>query len=240
MQESIYSRCRRKVHRELVSLLTDRRWRCIGIDAEWVGSASGGAWVDLSSLSRNSVVYSFGLAFEISFDREIIKRTGGCSVFGYDPDPRSIQWLRREDIYLPPQMKIVQLGLAAEAGIHRFGVTDPEKMSGSMILDGYEEFIEAEFKTLEQLMEENGHSVIDYVKMDIEGAEFDLLNDWLGRKYSPPIKQLWIEFHPETKNMTIEEVECLVRSLATIGFVPVKRSYRRSPKHFLLQNIRVK
>lgn len=85
-------------------------------------------------------------------------------------------------------------------------------------------------------MEENGHLAVDYVKMDIEGAEFGLLEDWLHRKYSPPVKQLWIEFHPQSKNLTVSDIEKLVLSLSSIGFEPIKRSYRRSPNHYLLQN----
>lgn len=226
----------RRCFRVLLSLLTDKEWSRAGVHSEWVGSESGGAWVDLSKLSSKSVVYSFGLAFEISFDRAIIEKTGGCRVYGFDPDPRSIQWLKREDIYVPAQMKYFQLGLAAKPGKHRFGVTDPDNMAGSLVLDGYQEFIEAEFKTLEQIMAENDHAVVDYVKMDIEGAEFDLFKEWLDRKFSPPVKQLWVEFHPETKNMSMKQVEQLVRSLDAIGLVPIKRSYRRNPKHFLLQN----
>ena len=220
-----------------MSIYTDRRWSMLDAHIVWIGSESGGAGVDLSLLSTTSVVYSFGLAFEISFDRGIINKTNGCSVFGYDPDSRSIEWLQREDVYVTSQMKFYQNGLAAKAGIFKFGITDPESMAGSLVLDGYEHFIDAEFKTLEQIMSENGHSIVDFVKMDIEGSEFALFGDCLGRKYSPPIRQLWIEFHPETQNMSIEDVETLVLSLDAIGLIPIKRVYRKSPRHFLLRNI---
>ncbi len=52
--------------------------------------------------------------------------------------------------------------------------------------------------------------------MDIEGAEFYLLEDKAEQKVFAPVKQLWVEFHPEIKKITDREIGPLVRSLEAI------------------------
>lgn len=234
MAASLVKRVGMRLKREAMSVLTDRRWSDAAVPCTWVGSPAGGAWVSLPRLSARSVIYSFGIAFEISFDRDIITRTGGCSVFAYDPDPRSLAWLKAGDTWVPPQLRAFQCGLAERSGTRPFGITDTECMTGSLITTGYNEIINADFFTLPELMERNGHTFVDFVKMDVEGAEYAIVEDWLATGWRPPVGQLWIEFHPNAESRGQAMTDRLVRDMSRIGFRCVKRVYRERPCNYLL------
>ena len=48
--------------------------------------------------------------------------------------------------------------------------------------------------TLDNWMKSNGHTHIDILKMDIEGSEYDVVEDWIDRNFFP-MDQLLIEWH---------------------------------------------
>jgi hypothetical protein len=56
-----------------------------------------------------------------------------------------------------------------------------------------EEFIEVEVKTITTLMREYKNDTIDYLKLDIEGAEYKVLDSFFIEK--PNVTSLYIEFH---------------------------------------------
>src|SRR4051812_17502788 len=49
------------------------------------------------NLREDSVVYSFGVGTDISFDLELIDRFG-VQVHAFDPTPRSISWLKSQNL----------------------------------------------------------------------------------------------------------------------------------------------
>ena len=222
--------------RAIVSGCTDWKWKKSGLNPAWLGSPSGGAYVAVKLLNPDSVVYSFGIATEISFDRAIIEATG-CQVWGFDPDPRSTQWLHAPERYVPQNFHFSELALAPKSQEYVFHTTDIECMSGSLSR-GYddEQVIRVQGKSLKDIMSANSHERVDYLKMDIEGAEYDVLNAWLDEYDVLPVKQLWLEFHPGGQNKTERDSFALVRKLRKIGMVPGWRNYFRTPNNLLLIN----
>lgn len=221
-----------------VSLLTDYRWRDPRVHPTWVGSPSGGALVDLGLMPANAVVYSFGIACEISFDREIIQKTG-CRVYGFDPDPRSEAWLQRPEIWVPNEFTFHLMGLANRSSRQSFFITDMEKMTGSLQQGSKQQSITAEFKTLADIMCELGHTWVDVMKLDIEGAEYEVLESWLQDGHPLPVGQLWIEYHPDGVHQTVKSSEVLLRRLSDVGMVPGCRNYFRNPNNVLMVNRRI-
>ena len=70
----------------------------INFNKKRFGSGYGGWDVIIDSLSQNSVVYSFGVGEDASFDIDLIKEFG-LKVFAFDPTPKSIKWVK-DQIYL--------------------------------------------------------------------------------------------------------------------------------------------
>ena len=224
------------IRRGCISAFGDYRWRDARLNVSWVGSPSGGGYVDLAKLNPESVIYSFGIATEISFDRAIIEKTK-AQVWGFDPDPRCTQWLHAPERWVPPGFHFTEAALGAQSGRFDFHMTDIERMTGSLSHRmGSGEDIQVQCMTLSDIMKSNGHAIVDYLKMDIEGAEYEVLNAWLDGYEALPVRQLWVEFHPGGANMTEKDSVELIRKLSKIGMVPGFRNYFRCPNNILLVN----
>lgn len=65
-------------------------------------------------------------------------------------------------------------------------------------LQGTENYFEARVRRLSDIMKENGHSMLDILKLDIEGAEYEVIDSVLVDKL--PVKILCVEFHPSKEN----------------------------------------
>ena len=224
--------------RALVSGLGDGRWRHPGVRPTWVGSPSGGAYADLTVLGAQSVVYSFGIATEISFDRAIIEATG-CQVYGFDPDPRCTRWLNEPGRWVPPGFHFSELALGATSGTFPFQVAGIEDMSGSLLRDFQGEgTVQVRCQTLRDIRGGFGHARVDLLKLDIEGAEYEVLEAWLAEYETLPVQQLWLEFHPDGRQWTEKASWEMVRRLSRLGLVPGYRNYFRCPNNCLLVNVR--
>jgi hypothetical protein len=60
----------------------------IKIEKEWMGSKSCGFYIIPSFLNKDSIVYSFGVGEDISFDEDVITKFR-CKVYAFDPTPKS-------------------------------------------------------------------------------------------------------------------------------------------------------
>jgi len=148
-------------------------------DLEKLGTAYGGWIVPIRLLDRSAICYCFGVGEDISFDLALIDRFG-CSVYAYDPTPRAIQHIQQyaQDY---PSYHFETLGVWDEARTLRFyAPQNPKHVSHSALnLQGTDSCFEAQCKSLAQLMAQNGHSRIDLLKLDIEGAEYRVIDSIL-------------------------------------------------------------
>lgn len=161
---------------------------------KWYGSDYGGFYVNHTLLSSNSIIYSFGIGQDISFDREITQNHH-CQVFGFDPTPKSINWLKTQDI--PDSFHFYPFGLGIKTEMVKFHLPkNKEHVSGSVFdhrLVSEEDYIEVPLKSFSDILAETGHFHIDVLKMDIEGSEYLVIDDIL--RAGIPIKQLLLETH---------------------------------------------
>ena len=61
-----------------------------------LGSDYGRHFVDLNSISCDSIVYSLGIGEDITFDEELIN-IKGCNIFAYDPTPKAIHYIQNKN-----------------------------------------------------------------------------------------------------------------------------------------------
>jgi hypothetical protein len=79
--------------RKVLDASIDRVVASVRVECPQVHHGSYGGWVVNPELIRaDSVVYSFGLGEDVSFDLALIE-TYGVEVHGFEPDPRSLEWL---------------------------------------------------------------------------------------------------------------------------------------------------
>lgn len=97
-----------------------------------------------------------------------------------------------------------------------------EKQNAPIIVD---------VKTLRTIMEENNHTEIDLLKMDIEGSEYAVVNDILNSKI--PIRQICIEVHHRFPGIGIGKTKNMVEQLNNCGYKIVAISESKEEYTFL-------
>src|SRR6187551_1706758 len=105
-----------------------------GVDVELpylrLGTEYGGYAVLEGSVDADSVVYSLGLGEDISFDLALME-LAQCKVYGFDPIPRSVAWVRAQNP--PAGFQVRELGIAGYDGKASFTPPkNPAHISHSM------------------------------------------------------------------------------------------------------------
>lgn len=149
----------------------------------------GSGWV-IDTRWKPYVCYCAGVGKGITFE-ESVAEIAGKPVLVFDPSPTAMPTIARSEL---KNMNFFPVGLAAEKGTIEFSVPkDPGEGSFSVPREGLER-VSFECWTLRSIMETNGDSAIDLLKMDIEGFEYDIVDQILTEPI--PIRQLCVEFHP--------------------------------------------
>ncbi len=156
-----------------------------------LGRGDGRWFIHPKFYDSSGIVYSFGVGKDISFDLELIKRYN-FEVHAFDPTPTSIRWLAEQS--LPPGFHFHTYGLADYDGTAEFVLPANHSVSFTMLdTQGGGELVQGEVLKLSTIRQQLGHEKIDICKMDIEGAEYGVIDDIIEqREY---IDQLLIEFH---------------------------------------------
>ena len=175
------------------------------------GTDYGGWGVDLRPLNSRSVIYSFGVGEDISFDLKLAKHTK-ARIHLFDPTPRSINFVEKQN--LSNQFQFHPYGISHKDGsITLYAPQDPTWVSHSVIAEGHaaDRKIEAPVKTLSTIMKELGHKQIDLLKLDIEGSEYTVVRDFIGAGIFP--EQVLIEFHHRFPGVGKEKTQGIIESL---------------------------
>jgi FkbM family methyltransferase len=209
----------------------------LSVPAERLGTAYGGWWLAPQGLSAASIIYSFGVGDDVSFDLALIQRWG-ATVHAFDPTPRSVQWVRAQT--LPAQFQFHDYGLADFDGMAQFiPPANPRHVSYTLLAQTGQrsEAARGPVYRLATIMQRLGHAYIDLLKLDIEGAEYAVVED-LARSPSPlPIRQLLVEFHHRFEGLGWRKTEHALQQLRRLGF-KLFRVSRRGDEFSFLQAVR--
>lgn len=153
-------------------------------------------------LDESSVCYCVGAGEDISFDTQLA-RLYGSSVWIMDPTPRAIRHFERltqhvlegkpfpvnnstDVMYeITPEkldrLHYLPLGLWTAREVRKFyAPRDAAHVSHSIVnLQKTDSWFEAEVKRLSQVMSDLGHARVDLLKLDVEGAEYEVLESML-------------------------------------------------------------
>ena len=171
------------------------------------------------SLHEDSVIYSFGVGSDISWDLQLINHFN-LHIHAFDPSPGSVAWIRDQD--LPEEFHFYPYGVAAtdgeisfaepaEPGIHSLFATNPEDNAGK----GLKQHV-LPVHRLGSILNQLGHSKIDILKMDIEGAEYEVIDDIIALQ--EPVSQVLIEFHHRFSHIGTERTRQAISKLNRAGY----------------------
>jgi len=211
-----------------------------------------GSWkVPENLLNENSVCYFVGAGIDISFDVEVAKRFGS-TVHIIDPTPKArehynlliektrkgekLEFENKRDLFydIAPEtlqrLIYIDLGFWKEDTSQKFYVRRDSSIISHSILNIHKtsEYFMAEVVKPATLMERLNHHHIDYLKIDIEGAEYAVLDSIIEDKLD--IILIAVEFdevhHPIDKK-SIERIEDSVRKLKESGYliIDVDKNY---------------
>ncbi|MGH6769282.1 MAG: FkbM family methyltransferase [Xanthobacteraceae bacterium] len=166
----------------------------IDVAKEAIGTGYGAHTVLRNSLDARSIVYSFGIGEDVSFDLGLIDRYG-CQVHAFDPTERSIAWAKANVDHL--LWKLHPIGIAASDGEAEF--TSPANeahvsffRAGNAAARG-QQSVNLTVRSLPSIMRDLSHERIDLLKMDIEGFEYEVIRAMLKTDIRPA--QIAVEFH---------------------------------------------
>lgn len=207
---------RQRADRLLLALMVRVRRRTGLVRA---GSSYGGWSVPVSLIRPESVCYLAGVGEDITFDMELIGRTG-CTVHAFDPTPRAADHVAAAAAG-EPRFVFMPVGLWRADDVMRFyAPADPAHVSHSITnLQGTSSYFEAPCKRLPTLMRELGHSHVDLLKLDIEGAEYGVLDDML--ECGLDVRIVCVEFDQPT---ALRKILAAIRRLQHAGYVVTHRN----------------
>ena len=186
------------------------------VPTERHGSEYGGWWLCPAGLDAGAVIYSLGIGTDITFDLSLIDAYG-VTLHAFDPTPGSIDYLKSRT--LPDGFHWHQLGLAGHDGrAGFFPPDDPTHISHTILPRAATEAraIEVDVRRLSTVMRDLGHQAIDVLKMDIEGAEYDVLAEIVERRL--PVRQILVEFHHRFPGIGADRTRHAVRDLNAAGY----------------------
>ncbi len=195
------------------------------------------------NLNENSVVYSAGVGEDISFDL-ILSHLFKCKIHLIDPTTKAVKHFKKikrfytqEDYilsggiqhdYIPiiknlkPQLNSIvyhNVGLwDSEGSLKFYKQKNRNYVSQSLVENMFGDSYDiVDVKPLSKLMEENNHTAIDLLKLDIEGAEINVLNNMLDNKIYP--RYLCVEFDLYLKKKDVNnETKTVISRLLQSGY----------------------
>ncbi len=209
-----------------------------------LGTPYGGWILPEKHLHNQSVCYLVGAGEDVSFDLAVAD-TYGCVVHIFDPTPRAVAHVTAlcgnlahgqdtpcstspTGIYPTYPRLIVQyihfhpLGIWNENTTLRFfAPSNTANVSHSLVnLQQTEQYIEVPVRSLKSVMAELGHTRLNLLKIDIEGAEYQVIESIVADRIEVDI--LCVEFDESAANhfdrKYIARIEASLQSLINVGF----------------------
>jgi FkbM family methyltransferase len=165
------------------------------------------------------VVYSVGVGEDISFDLRLMEQYQ-MPVHAFDPSPRSIEWIKTQD--LPDGFYFYPFGLGpadgdvtfsepVEEGYHSLSITGPANRSHHQ---GTTHVLPV--RRLTTILQKLGHERLDLLKMDIEGAEYEVLVDLISS--GVPVHQVLVEFHHRFRHIGVAKTREAIARMNRAGY----------------------
>lgn len=207
-----------------------RRWREWRLPAgyERLGTRYGGWWIDTRRLGKAPLLIDCGLGLDISFPAAFLERFTDARVIGIDPNPLALDYCRA---HCPRGMEILDRAFWTTNGetvvfhLPRSAEQLPKGADGvSGSLDPSHEYVDGgeriETRTIDlaQLLANAGREECAVLKLDVEGAEYALLEALCTSGEIRRAAQILIEFHHGVTNRSLADTERTAGQLKAAGF----------------------
>jgi FkbM family methyltransferase len=165
-------------------------------------------------------VYSLGVGDSIDLDIDLIHRYS-LAVHAFDPTPYSEEWIAT--LELPSTFVFHPWAAAGEDGslrlyrrVNKRGKKSAVMWTAEGVAGDGADYIDAPAYTIRTMMEQLDHERVDLLKIDVEGAEYAIL-DSLGDIDNLPT-QLLVEFHHRFPGIGKQRTADCIESLRKLGY----------------------
>ena len=173
-------------------------------------------WVIVPELLHaGDVVYSVGICNDIAFELGAIKQHD-VQLFAFDPTPFSVKWI--EEQTLPANFKFFPWAAAGKNGsfylyprINKHGKVSEVMYTFHDNEEPRDDGVSVEAYNISSMAEKLGHSKIDLLKIDIEGAEYEVFDSLLSSTLRP--RQILVEFHHRFKGIGPAKTVSAIKAL---------------------------
>lgn len=170
-------------------------------------------------LDRDSIVYSVGVGDLINFDLDLI-RDHGVTVHAFDPTPFAADWVSGQS--LPDEFVFHPWAASGSDGTLRLyrrvnrGQRSAVMWTADDNAGDADDSIDAPAYTIASLMRKLGHERVDLLKMDVEGAEYDILAGLNEADRLPT--QLLVEYHHRFPGIGKQRTASSIEALRGLGY----------------------
>ena len=181
-----------------------------------------GTWVvPVDLITKDSICYCFGVGKDITFDIELAKL--GAKVFCFDPTPGTIEYMKTAE-YDHERITFIPVGIWNEDTQLKFHSPMDDTPNFSVRnVHGTSKHYVVECERLSTIMKKLGHDHLDLVKLDIEGAWPEVVEEILEAKI--PIKVFCIEFDTPTN---LFKTMRMIKRLEQCGYSPLHKDHREN------------
>jgi len=183
------------------------------VNLNYIGTTYGGWEICLDLVPQGSTIISAGVGEDISFDTELVLKKD-CQIIGVDPTIKSHNFIEN---HKPRNFKLIKAALTGTNGetIKVFKQKNPEYVSESIIESN--DNCTKEYHFCDCISVQDLHSTykdISVLKMDIEGAEYDVIKSLGDFK----IPQICVEFHQFCTHFSEADNNNSIEALKKIGY----------------------
>lgn len=171
--------------------------------------------------SSQDVIIDTGCGFGAEFSMHMIKRFGLKSI-GIDPTKKHFNSLKNLEVDTGGKFKHYDLAISVNTGETLFNESESNE-SGS-ILSEHKNVKRDKIKTyniktfsLADLPSYLGMNKIKYIKLDLEGAEYEIIKN-LKKEDLDKYDQIFIEFHHHCTDYSIKDTLDSVQKMVGLGF----------------------
>ena len=209
-----------------------------------------GAWPTCVNLITDKpTIWSFGVGCDTTFELDLRNRFHEAKIISFDPtiDRERFELCMQRSLRAfgePDTQNVVsvfsKIGLANYSGRVSFKKSNDPRIGSKSIAHGIRDtsgkeyksddaaanFVEVQsLKSLYTIYGLHHSSVDDYaldiLKIDIEGAEFDVIPAWCSSGFHPRVKQILIEFHDRLFDEGMHKRQVVYVCLRDLGYVLV-------------------
>lgn len=161
-----------------------------------------------------------------------------AEIYAFDPTPKAIEYVKKSNLYFKRGFSFFEYALGVDDGEDVFYLPENENyVSGSLCQhDSLKtQGIKIEKKRLKTIMTELGHKKIDILKIDIEGSEFEVIDNIIEDNID--FSQLCLEIHDRFFDDGLIRLEKMLKKLKGAGYILISMSDNIQELTFILKSV---